>query len=160
LALAPGGGEDGFVTPSDLAALDLDADLVVLSACRTAGGVFVRGEGVEGLTAPLLEAGARGVVASLWQVGDRNTAAFVEAFYKELAGGATTGDALTAAKRGALRRGQLPASWAAFTLVGDPTVRIPLRAPASRWWALATLAALALAAAYGLMVRGRRAERV
>ncbi|MBX6330674.1 MAG: CHAT domain-containing protein, partial [Gemmatimonadaceae bacterium] len=43
LALAPGDGETGFVSPGDLAALHLDADLVVLSACRTAGGVLVTG---------------------------------------------------------------------------------------------------------------------
>jgi CHAT domain-containing protein len=42
LALAPGNGHDGFLGPGDLGALDLDADLVVLSACRTAGGVVVR----------------------------------------------------------------------------------------------------------------------
>src|SRR5206468_4326101 len=46
LALAPGNGEDGFVTPGELARLRLAADLVVLSACRTAGGVVVDGEGV------------------------------------------------------------------------------------------------------------------
>src|SRR5262249_7228649 len=50
-------GEDGFLSPADLAALRLNANLVVLSACRTAGGVIVAGEGVQGLTAPLLEAG-------------------------------------------------------------------------------------------------------
>src|SRR6185312_9559356 len=46
LVLAPGGGESGFVTPAQLAALGLDADLVVLSACRTAGGVVIDGDGV------------------------------------------------------------------------------------------------------------------
>ncbi|MGH7536669.1 MAG: CHAT domain-containing protein [Gemmatimonadales bacterium] len=73
LALTPGQGEDGFVTPGELAGLRLDADLVVLSACRTAGGVVVDGEGVQGLTAPLLAAGARSVVATSWQVGDQLT---------------------------------------------------------------------------------------
>src|SRR4029079_5766182 len=75
LALAPGAGEDGFLSPADLSALTLRAaladlsalmlraDLVFLSACRTAGGVMVTGEGLQGLTSPLLEAGARSVVA-------------------------------------------------------------------------------------------------
>src|SRR4029079_17985556 len=63
LALAPGEGEDGFVGPAELASLGLGADLVILSACRTAGGAVIEGEGIQGLTAPLLEGGARAVVA-------------------------------------------------------------------------------------------------
>src|SRR5262249_11485794 len=84
LALAPGDGADGFVAPGELAALQLDADLVVLSACRTARGVLVEGEGVEGLTGPLLQAGARAVVATRWRIGDAATVAFVRAFYDAL----------------------------------------------------------------------------
>ena len=73
LALAPGSREDGFLSPADLAGLRLNADMVVLSACRTAGGVTVAGEGVQGLTTPLVAAGARSVVATQWRVGDRST---------------------------------------------------------------------------------------
>ena len=50
IALAAGGGEDGFVTSADLAALRLDADLVMLSGCNTALGLIVNGEGILGLT--------------------------------------------------------------------------------------------------------------
>ena len=87
LALAPGGGESGLIGPGDLAALRLDADLVVLSGCRTAGGVVVEGEGVQGLTAPLIQAGTRSVVASQWRIGDRSTIAFIQDFYQALAAG-------------------------------------------------------------------------
>jgi CHAT domain-containing protein len=127
LALAPGGGEDGFVTPGELAALRLDADLVVLSACRTAGGVVVDGEGVQGLTAPLLEAGARSIVATTWRVGDESTVRLVERLYAELARGLPVAEALRAAKLEALRGGAAPAGWAAFTVVGDPLVTVRLR---------------------------------
>jgi CHAT domain-containing protein len=123
LALAPGDGEDGSLGPGDLAALQLDADLVVLSACRTAGGVVVRGEGVQGLVAPLIEAGARSVVATQWRVPDRAAARFVESFYRALGRGLTVVDALRAAKVEALRRGARAGEWAAFTAVGDPLVR-------------------------------------
>jgi len=149
LALAPSRGEAGFLSPGDLANLRLTAGLVVLSACRTAGGVLVAGEGVQGLTTPLLQAGARSVVATDWRIGDRSTVAFVDAFYAALSRGLPVGEALRAAKLDAIRRGAPPAEWAAFTVVGDPLVHIHLGAPrrAAPWWLvappLAALAALA-----------------
>jgi len=160
LALAPGGGESGFVGAGDLGALRLDADLVVLSACGTAGGVVVGGEGVQGLTAPLLAAGARSVVATRWRIGDRSTVAFAQDFYAALARGLPVSDALRAAKLAALRRGAPPRKWAAFTLVGDPFVRVPLRAPRplSRWWPVAATLGAGGALAYGAAMRRRRAR--
>jgi CHAT domain-containing protein/tetratricopeptide (TPR) repeat protein len=159
LALAPGGGESGFVTPGDLAALELDADLVVLSACRTAGGVVVVGEGVQGLTAPLLQAGARSVVATAWRIGDRRTVAFVDAFYAGLARGLPVDEALRAAKLRALRRGAPAKEWAAFSVVGDPLVRLPMRTPPRRvpWWLVALALVGGGAVAYGVRVRSRHA---
>ena len=152
LALAPGAGESGLVSPGDLAALRLNADLVVLSACRTADGVVVAGEGVQGLTAPLLQAGARAVLATAWRIGDRSTVSLVDAFYAGLARGLPVGDALRAAKLDAIRRGAAPSEWAAFGVLGDPLVRVPLVAPARasrNKWPLAAggvaVAALALA---------------
>jgi CHAT domain-containing protein len=127
LALAPGNGEDGFVTPGELTRLQLAADLVVLSACRTAGGVVVDGEGVQGLTAPLLAAGARSVVATSWRVGDERTVGLVEDFYAELARGRPVIEALQTAKLEALHRRTPAAVWGAFTVFGDPLVTIPLR---------------------------------
>jgi hypothetical protein len=165
LALAPGGGEDGFVAPGDLAALKLTADLVVLSGCRTAGGVVVGGEGVQGLTAPFIEAGARAVVATGWRIEDRRTVAFVEDFYAALARGLPVAEALRAAKLVALRRGDPPGEWAAFGVVGDPLVRVALKEPprssGSRWWPVAAGAlALALGAAFWLRRRARQAAGV
>jgi CHAT domain-containing protein len=124
MALAPGNGHDGFLGPGDLAALDLDADLVVLSACRTASGVVVRGEGVLGLTSPLLQAGARAVVASGWRVDDRAASGLVTSFYRALGRGLPAGDALREAKLAALRRRAPLSEWAAFTIIGDPLVRL------------------------------------
>lgn len=150
LALSPGDGEDGFVSPADLAALRLNADLVVLSACRTAGGVIVGGEGVQGLTAPLLEAGARSVVATQWSIGDRATLRLVEAFYRGLAERRPAGDALRTAKLAALHAGIPVREWAAFTIVGDPLVRVPLRLPPPRWPWWVGLVTLLVVAGYGL----------
>jgi hypothetical protein len=163
LALAPGDSGPGLVTPGELARLRLRADLVVLSACRTAGGVVVDGEGLQGLTAPLLEAGARSVVATSWRVGDRSTLRVVEGLYASLAKGRPVIDALRAAKLEAMRGGAPPAVWAAFELVGDPATVVPLTPPRARtaWWVGAgVLVLVGIAAALHWRVgerhRGRR----
>jgi len=138
LALSPGAGSDGFVSDGDLAALQLNADLVVLSACHTAGGAVLGGEGVRGLTAPLLQAGARAVLATEWPVDDERTIPMIVAFYTALADGRTSADALRDAALDAMKDGAPPREWAAFRLVGDPTVRVPLRQARGlfgwTWW--------------------------
>ncbi|HUR95224.1 MAG TPA: CHAT domain-containing protein [Gemmatimonadales bacterium] len=166
LALAPGSGEDGFLSPADLSALKLRADLVVLSACRTAGGVMVTGEGLQGLTAPLIEAGARAVVATRWRINDRSTVRVVRDLYDALARGAPVAEALRAAKLAAVRRGAPMSEWAGFTVVGDPLVRVRLETPASpderRWWVVGGIVlASVIALIYGRYGRpnDRRLER-
>jgi tetratricopeptide (TPR) repeat protein len=129
LALAPGDGEDGFVTPSELAGLRLAARLVVLSACETAGGKLVQGEGVAGLTAPLIAAGARAVVATKWRIGDESAGRMVDDFYSALADGHPVGAALRSAKLAAIRRNAPASEWAAFSVVGDPMVTVALTQP-------------------------------
>ncbi|HUQ83157.1 MAG TPA: CHAT domain-containing tetratricopeptide repeat protein [Gemmatimonadaceae bacterium] len=134
LALAAAEGDDGLVGVGELAALDLDADLVVLSACRSAGGVLVGGEGVQGLTSPLLQAGARSLVATGWLIRDADAVPFVDGFYGALARGLPVVDALHDAKLAAIQRGEPPRVWAAFLAIGDPLVTVPLRAPPTHWW--------------------------
>ncbi len=156
LALAPGEGQDGFLGPGDLAALRLDADLVVLSACRTAGGVVLRGEGVQGLTAPLLQAGARSVVATTWRIADASAERVVGALYRALASGKTVSDGLREAKLEALRAGARPSEWAAYVSLGDPMTRIPLTEPGrplipEGWpWIAVGLALLVGSVGYGV----------
>lgn len=165
LALAPGGREDGFLSPAELGGLRLDADMVVLSACRTAGGVTVAGEGVQGLTTPLMAAGARSVVATQWRVGDRSTVRLVADLYDGLARGRPVVNALREAKLAALHRGAPPGEWAGFTVVGDPLTRVAVVAPSSRPAGVrVAIGALALvlvgAAVYGAMRwSGRSADR-
>lgn len=162
LALAASPGESGFVTPGDLAGLRLDAALVVLSACRTAGGVVVGGEGVQGLTAPLLQAGARSVVATSWRISDRGTVPLVRAFYDALARGLPVTDAMRAAKLDAIARGAPASEWAAFQVVGDPLVQVPLSAPPERvpWLRLGAAMAVILSAVAFYSIRRRRGARV
>jgi hypothetical protein len=138
IALAPGDGEDGLLGPGELGRLRAAADLVVLSACQSGGGVVVRGEGIVGLAAPLIQAGARAVALTRWAIGDRPTVAFIERFYQALAAGEPAADALRTAKLDAIARGAPAAEWAAFTIIGDPTTVVSLVTPrARRSWYLA-----------------------
>jgi CHAT domain-containing protein len=163
LALAPGEAEDGFLSPADIAGLELDADLVVLSACRTAGGVTVAGEGVQGLTTPLVAAGARSVVATQWRVGDRSTVRLVADMYDGLARGLPVADALRQAKLTALERGAPPAEWAGFTVVGDPTTTVslvtPVTPPVDLRLAAGLLLVLAAGGYWAVSRRGRSSDR-
>jgi CHAT domain-containing protein len=119
---ARGRPRDGYLRLFEIYNLHLNADLVVLSACRTALGKEIRGEGLVGLTRGFLYAGASRVVASLWSVQDRATAELMRRFYGHiLRGGLSPADALCAAQRemASDSRWSNPYYWAAFTLQGD-----------------------------------------
>ena len=101
--------------------LRLRAELVTISACETALGPRVRGEGVIGLPHAFLSAGARSTLVTLWRVADRSTARFMGDFYGGLAEGKSPASALAAVRRAWLAdstRVPHPASWAPFVLVG------------------------------------------
>ena len=79
-----GGPTEGLLQLQQISALSLNADLAVLSACETALGREIRGEGLVGLTQGFILAGAQQVVASLWWVPDRGTAELMKLFYRNL----------------------------------------------------------------------------
>ena len=118
IALAPGGGEDGWLTAEEIAALNLQADLVVLSACDTGRG-RITGDGVVGLTRSFLVAGADTVVVSLWQVPDDATAALMVAFYQQLTATENKAQALRGAMLTTKAQYPDPRNWSAFVLVGE-----------------------------------------
>jgi CHAT domain-containing protein/Tfp pilus assembly protein PilF len=97
----------------------LDADLVTLSACRSAAGTEVAGEGVLGLTRAFQYAGARSVVASLWRVPDKSTLPFMSRLYGSLKRGLDKDAALRRAQLASIRAGHHPVRWASFQLYGD-----------------------------------------
>jgi CHAT domain-containing protein/tetratricopeptide (TPR) repeat protein len=135
-ATDPGGGQlvlaqtdprgrpeaNGFLHLADIYELDLRADLVVLSACQSALGREVRGEGMMGMTRGFFYAGAERVLVSLWNVNDRVTAELMRDFYRGiLAEGLSPAAALRQAQD-AIRRQphrRSPYYWAGFTLQGE-----------------------------------------
>jgi CHAT domain-containing protein len=119
---AAGKPREGFLGLSDIYDLDLAADLVVLSGCRTALGKEVRGEGLMGLTRGFLYAGVPRVVASLWPVEDRASTELMTRFYGAMwQDGLSPAAALRQAQRAMRRdpRYRGPFSWAGFVLQGD-----------------------------------------
>ncbi len=76
--------EDGMLRSSEIFGLNINSDMVVLSACNTGLGKVVKGEGILGMQRSFFYAGASTVVVSLWNVYDRSTASFMNEFYKAL----------------------------------------------------------------------------
>jgi len=114
-----GGINDGFLRLDEVTRLKLNADLVVLSACRTGQGKLANGEGVSGLARAFLYAGSRGVVCSLWSVDDKATADLMTGMYRRLKDGIASGDALREAKLEMIKAGKAPLYWAPFILIGE-----------------------------------------
>jgi CHAT domain-containing protein/tetratricopeptide (TPR) repeat protein len=119
----PGSDDDGLLYPEEIAGLQYRADLSVLAGCRTA---VASGEGGEGdalatLTGSFLAAGSPSVLATLWEVGDDDTAAFMEQLYHELGKGRRPADALRRAKQRFREdpRWKRPDLWAGYVLIGE-----------------------------------------
>ena len=117
-----------FVGLREIYELRAPVHLVVLSACQTALGENLRGEGLMGLTRGFMHAGASSVVASLWEVDDRATAELMQLFYSNvLQHGMKTSEALRAAQNSIRQRPEWrsPHYWAAFTLQGESQITKP-----------------------------------
>jgi len=119
---AEGRARDGFVRLHDIYDLRLPADLVVLSACDTALGEDIEGEGIVGIVRGFMYAGSKRVVASYWQVADAATSELMNQFYVEMLGnGLTASAALREAQLHIMRQPKWhhPFFWAAFSLQGE-----------------------------------------
>jgi CHAT domain-containing protein/tetratricopeptide (TPR) repeat protein len=119
--------KNGFMPLHDIYNLHLSAELTVLSACQTALGKDIKGEGMVGLTHSFMSAGSKSVVASLWKVDDRATAILMSDFYRSML---QQGVPPVAALRGAKlkmiqdKRWSAPYYWAGFVFQGDFESRI------------------------------------
>jgi len=130
---------------NELYNLELNADLVVLSACETGLGELKRGEGVISLARGFTYAGAKSTLTSLWSVNDAQTTKLMESFYTNLKDGMTKDKALRKAKLDYLNNENLnaPYFWAGFIPAGDMSA---ISSNTNYWyWALGILIALLLA---------------
>jgi len=115
--------EDGYLTVNEIAQLEINADFVNLSACETGLGKVYAGDGVIGLTQAFMEAGANGVLVSLWPVEDQSTAIFMTSVYAKIADGFTYSFAITDTKRDFIsgkygEEYKKPYYWAPFVYYG------------------------------------------
>jgi tetratricopeptide (TPR) repeat protein len=139
--------------------LPLDGvELAVLSACDTARGRLLRGEGIQSFSHAFLAAGARSTVTTLWRVPDAMTAGFMEVFYHHLRRGVARDEALRRTKLRFLHSGSPyddPHLWAAFVLTGDGLGAVPWAVT----WTLVAAGLLAVAVTVLLAAMWRRSRR-
>jgi CHAT domain-containing protein len=127
--LGKGRGDDAYLRASTVAGMKLEAQLAVLSGCRSAGASTLAGEGALGLASAFLCSGASSVVATLWPVEDRVAERFMAEFYGALAGGRTVAGAVAEAQRRLRGRSETAdvRDWAAFVASGEGAARIKLQ---------------------------------
>ncbi len=159
--------ENNFLQAYEISKMDLNANLVVLSACETGYGRFERGNGIASLARAFMYAGTPALVVSLWQVHDASTAIIMQNFYAQLEQGLDKAEALQQAKLEYIKLAASqtdiaahPAFWAAFIQMGNTTpIKVASRQIGGAWlWGLVALGVVAL----GLMLmawRNRKRRR-
>lgn len=115
--------ENNLLQAYEISRLELNADLVVLSACQTGYGKFEKGNGVASLARAFTYAGVPSLVVTLWQIDDYATSVIMKDFYLELSKGKTKANSLRLAKRNFLQKAHgilaHPVYWSSFILIGD-----------------------------------------
>jgi CHAT domain-containing protein/tetratricopeptide (TPR) repeat protein len=156
-----GNTTNGLMPLHDIYSLDLSAELTVLSACQTALGKDIKGEGLIGLTHSFMSAGSNAVVASLWKVDDEATALLMSDFYKSmLQQDMPPSAALRAAKLKLMKERQwrAPYYWAGFVLQGEYTNHIVVARHPWLRTGLVLLVLLILVVAAPLVIKKRKRE--
>lgn len=146
---------DDALTAGEIASLRVPGTVVVLSACATAAGRELVGEGPMGLSRALLDAGAGAVVATAWPMRDKDAGAFFEAFYAAMGEGNDVGEAVARARAVRRAAGAPAEAWAGVTVMGDARWA-PEPRRERRGWVFA--GALGAAAALALGVRLGRGQ--
>jgi CHAT domain-containing protein len=154
--------KNGMMPLHDIYNMDLSAELTVLSACETALGKDIKGEGFIGLTHSFISAGSKSVVASLWKVDDRATAALMDEMYQSmLQKGMSPAAALRAAKLKVMqdKRWSNPYYWAGFVVQGEYTNHITIDSNSRRNLGVIVLLSLLLTSCGLIVFRVLAAKR-
>ena len=111
--------EDGLLQVREIYSLNLNADLVVLSACQTGKGLITQGEGLLGISRVFFYSGTRSVISTLWNIQDESTSLFMKFFYGFFFRGDSKTEALRKAKIKIREKYPNPFYWAPYILNGD-----------------------------------------
>ena len=154
---SPDSSQNDRLYASDLYNLQLNADLVVLSACETGIGELLKGEGIISLARGFSFAGAKSIVTTLWSVNDRATSELMQSFYHYLKDGKPKDESLRQAKLDYLNKHPNdeahPFYWAAFVPVGDMA---PVPFSNSIPWATILFTIIGLSIICYLLLRNRK----
>ena len=136
---------DGLIRLEDLYSLDLNSELVVLSACNTAAGTSLQGEGIASLSRGFFYSGSRSVMSTRWNTNDKATQIILTDFYRHLEAGKSRAEALQLARIQYLENAELsersPYYWSSLSLMGEPSAIIK---PTSKLYWLIALALIPL----------------
>jgi len=147
---------DERVNLNEIYATQNQADLVVLSACKTSQGELKTGEGVMSLARGFFFSGTNSVISSLWNINDKTTQKIMHSFYTNLKDGQTKSRALHEAKLTYLssREGSMasPFYWSSFVLIGDSGI-VPVGSK-TNWVLFASLLFVVLA--IGIILKRRK----
>jgi CHAT domain-containing protein/lipopolysaccharide biosynthesis regulator YciM len=156
--------DDGFLHVFELYNMQLNADLVTLSACNTGFGTIRKGEGVMSLARGFAYAGCPNLVMSLWPASDQSTAKLMQLFYKGIKEGKAIDEALRAAKLSYLESasdlGAHPFYWSGFVFIGNPDPIIEAKKSNASLGDLLLYAIISLASLAGAIYFFRRSVRL
>ncbi|MDW7695047.1 CHAT domain-containing tetratricopeptide repeat protein [Flammeovirgaceae bacterium SG7u.111] len=149
--------EDGMLHTYELYNMQLNAQMVSLSACNTGVGRYFKGEGIVSLARGFMYAGVPNVMMSFWSVPDQSTAKIMQSFYEEIEKDNSRAVALRNAKLSYLKNSDAltanPYYWGAFVLLGE--IEDNSSSPLEKYWWLLLIPALGLAWIVALKARSR-----
>ncbi|MFC2096596.1 CHAT domain-containing protein, partial [Bacteroidota bacterium] len=112
--------EDGLLYSGEIACLDIDADLLVLSSCEGGLGRLVKGEGLIAVSRNFSNTGIPNIMYSLWNVNDKSTSEFMIDFYKQILSGKSYSESMQEVKLKMIKDIDTcyPKIWSSFVLIG------------------------------------------